>query len=599
MSEIAPPLAPPACAPPRTGRDVAGELAARFPGSVLGTQPAAADPQVVWVGARELPGALRYLKDEAASPFPTLFDLAAVDERTRGHREGLPASDFTLAYHLLSLARDEDVVLKVPLTGERPRAASVTGVFPSANWYEREAFDMFGIAFDGHPDLRRILLPPEWEGHPLRKEYPARATDLPPFRLPGQAERAEEEALRFRPERWGLHEAGERRDTDFMFLNVGPQHPGTHGLLRVVLELDGEEIVNAVLDIGYHHRGAEKMAERQSWHTYIPYTDRVEYLSGALNNMPYLLAVERLAGIEVPDRAQVIRVMLSELFRISSHLVFYGTFAQDVGAMSPVFYTFEDRERVLGIVEAVCGARMHPNWFRIGGVAQDLPDGWDELVLDLCDYLPARLDEYDRVILGNPIFRARTKGVGAYSLAQAQEWGVTGPGLRACGLEYDLRKKRPYSGYDAFEFEVPTATGGDCYDRAWVRVQEMRQSLRIVRQCVGMMPPGPYVSEHHLAVPPLKARTMLDIETLITHFLGVSWGPVIPPGEAAVPVEASKGITQYWLVSDGASGAYRARVRTPSFPHLQMLPEIARGRMIPDLLAILGSVDFVLSDVDR
>jgi NADH-quinone oxidoreductase subunit C/D len=403
--------------------------------------------------------------------------------------------------------------------------------------------------------------------------------------------------LKFRPEEWGMQRS--REDSDFLFLNLGPQHPGTHGVLRIILQLDGEEIVDAVPDIGYHHRAQEKLGERQTWHTYIPYTDRVDYLSGVMNNLAYLTAVEKLGGIDVPPRAVVIRVMLSELFRIISHLVWYGTFAQDLGQMSPVFYTFNDRERAFSIIEAICGYRMHPSWFRIGGVAADLPEGWDAMMREFLDYLPPRLIEYDREVLRNAIFKGRTKGVGAYTSADAIEWGLTGPNLRSTGFAWDFRKKRPYAGYDQFEFDVPVGANGDCYDRALVRVEEIRQSLRIIRQCVDNMPGGPYKSDHPLTTPPIKKYTMQDIETLITHFLNVSWGPVMPPGEVLGAIEGSKGNYGYYLISDGNTQSYRTRIRTPSFAHMQMLPVICRGLMIPDLLAILGAMDYVLSDVDR
>ena len=577
--------------------DILQDLQSEFGAAIVAQQPTCDSIPTVWVLREQANGVLRFLKSAVERPYRMLYDLTAIDERVRVQRQGQPDSDFTVVYHLLSFERNQDIRIKVALKGEYPSIGTITDLWPAANWYEREAWDMFGITFDGHPHLSRILMPATWEGHPLRKEHPARATEMEPFRLPEDRREKEEEALRFRPEEWGMERQGE--DTDFMFLNLGPQHPGTHGILRIVLQLDGEDIVDAVPDIGFHHRGAEKMAERQTWHTFIPYTDRIDYLGGAMNNLAYVLTVEKLAGIEVPDRVKAIRIMVAELFRIASHLVWYGTFAQDIGAMSPVFYTFSDREHVFDVVQAICGGRMHPMWYRIGGVAQDLPRGWDQPIQALIKYLSRHLKEYDTLIMQNPIFKARTQGVGSYTLDEAIGWGVTGPGLRACGFEWDFRKRRPYSGYEQFEFDIPTADKGDCYSRATVRVEEMRQSLRIIEQCVKHMPPGPYKADHPLTTPPLKERTMYDIETLITHFLGVSWGPIIPVGEAFAGIEATKGNNGYYLISDGGIHPYRARIRTPSFPHVQMIPLISRGLMVSDLLAILGSIDYVLSDVDR
>ena len=574
--------------------DVAA-LTDRFSGSR--TQPTKDGIPTVWIDRDNIQNVMRFLKREVDNPYELLFDLSGIDERVRQNKQDQPDSDFTVFYHLMSLTGDKDIRIKVPLPESDAKLKSIESIYPNANWYEREAFDMFGVHFEDHPNLRRILTPPLWEGHPLRKDHPARATEMEPYRYTPEFQDAQQEALKFVPEEWGM--SLESKHTDFMFLNLGPNHPSVHGVFRIALQLDGEVIVQAVPDIGYHHRASEKMSERQSWHTYIPYTDRIDYLGGVMNNFPYVMNVENMAGIQVPDRAQVIRVMLSECFRIASHLLFYGTFAQDVGQMSPVFYMFADRERLFSIIEAITGGRMHPSWFRIGGVSQDLPKGWDRMILDFCDYMPKRLDHYQKMAMDNKILQRRTKGIGAYNTAEGLDWGITGSSLRATGHDWDLRKNRPYSMYEEFDFEVPIAHGGDSYDRAAVRVEEIRQSLKIIRQCAENLPSGDYKSNHRLATPPPKERTMQDIETLIHHFLNVSWGPVIPPCESATTVEATKGWNSYYSISDGGTMTYRTRIRTPSFPALQQIPFISNGFMVSDLIAIIASIDFVMADVDR
>lgn len=567
-------------------------LRARLGAGVIADQTTAEGFPVLWLAPEAWVPAHRFLRDEIAQPFALLADLWAIDESLRRHREGQPASRITLCSHLTSLGRNTDIRLKLATEG---RAPSIAGVYPNADWYEREAFDMFGLDFGR--EMRRILMPPTWQGHPLLKTHPARATEGPPFVLTDQVAAAEERATITDPAALGL--PATRDGEELMVLNFGPHHPSTHGVFRILLGLDGEEVVWASPDIGYHHRGVEKMAERQTWHGFIPYTDRVDYLGGVISELPYLMAVERLCGITVPHRAQVIRVMLCEFFRIMNHLLFYGTMAQDVGQMSPVFYMFTDREKAYAAVTAITGARMHPAFFRIGGVAMDLPRGWDGLVREVLDWMPARLDEYERMVLNSGLFRARTVGIGAYDTASALAWGTTGPALRATGCDWDLRRQRPYSGYQDFAFDVPLGTRGDVFDRTRVRADEMRESLKIIRQCLDNMPEGPIKAEHPLTTPPPRGAMQHDIETLITHFLQTSWGTLVPQGEATGQIEGHRGLVQYSIVSDGGPQSYRTRIRTPSFAHLQMIPHLVPGMTVADLVAHIASMDFVMSDVDR
>jgi NADH dehydrogenase I D subunit len=546
------------------------------------------DMLTVSVDKENIKPVLSFLKKECTPKFRRMDDLTAIDESARRRRQSHP--DYTMVYSLLAFDPPTRVRVKVPLQGDNPSVPSIVDIWPSANWYEREVFDMMGIRFDGHPNLTRILMPHHWEGHPLRKSYPGRATEMEAY--------TDEDARNLQPLEAGFYV----RDKDgrhHMVLNVGPHHVSTHGLMRYILSLDGETITHLDMDIGYHHRGVEKIGERQHWNQFIPYTDRVDYLAGAANNLPYVMAVEKLAGIKVPDRAQITRVLLSELFRLSNHLVFFATYSHDLGAMAPNFYTFREREMILDIVELITGGRLHPSWFRLGGLPADLPEGWKGKVDQFLKIFPERLKEYETLMTRNPIFKARAVGVGKITLDQAVDWGVTGPNLRACGLEWDLRKKFPYSGYDNFEFDVPTGSAGDCYERYLVRVEEMRQSLRIIEQAASQMPPGRYVSDDYRYVIPKREDMLKDIESLIHHFINVTRGPKIPEGEAYASCEIPRGEQGYYVVSDGLGYAYRMRVRGPGFANIQAMPLMAVGWTLADLISIAGSLDYILPDIDR
>ena len=568
-----------------TESGLADELPARF-GEELSLR-SATDMPTFQVPQDRVLEVLGYLKSRPGGAYARLEDLTALDESARNRPR---PNTYTLVYTLRSLDNADLVRLKVPLNGQDPTAHSATGLWPSATWYEREVQDMFGIRFAGLADSRPLLLPPAWQGHPLRKSYQGRATQMAPF--------TRQEAERLEPQS-AAELMGEAADDSEYLLNFGPHHYATHGIFRYVLALRGERIRAVEMDIGYHHRGVEKIGERQTWHQFIPYTDRVDYLVGVCNNLSYLRAVETLAGIEVPERAQYVRVMLSELFRISNHLVWLGTFVQDLGMMSPVFYTFREREMIMDIVEFITGGRMHPSWLRIGGLAADLPPGWLEMIDNFVKVFPARLKEYEAAISKNPIFKARTKGVGKLSLEQAVDWGVTGPNLRACGLDWDLRKKRPYEAYPDFTFEVATAQGGDCFARYLVRMEEMRQSLGIVDQALSRMPAGRHVTGDYRYAVPDKRDTLNDIESLIHHFVNVTRGPRMPVGEAYAATESPRGEQGYYVVSDGGCQAYRMRLRTPGFANLQVIPLMAVGGRIADFVAVLGSIDYVLPDIDR
>ncbi len=385
-----------------------------------------------------------------------------------------------------------------------------------------------------------------------------------------------------------------------MVLNMGPQHPSTHGVLRVILELDGETVLKADPVIGYLHTGIEKSCESKTYSQAITLTDRIDYLAPLSNNLGYCLAVEKLLGIEIPKRAQYIRVLLTELTRIASHLVWLGTHAIDLGAMSVFLYGFREREEIMKIFEYVSGQRMMTSYFRIGGLALEPPPGWLDRVKRVVDSLPGHIDEYEDLLTQNRIWIARTKGIGMLSAEDAIAMGVSGPLLRASGVAYDVRKAFPYSSYDEFDFDIQTNTGGDCYARYLVRIAEIRESIKIVKQAMGRIPAeGPFRAEVPGIIPPSREEMKTSIEGLIYHFKIFTEGFAPPVGEVYQVIESPRGELGVYVASDGSPKPYRVKFRTPSFVNLQSLPKLAVGRLIADVVACIGTTDIVLGEVDR
>jgi len=384
-----------------------------------------------------------------------------------------------------------------------------------------------------------------------------------------------------------------------MTLNLGPQHPATHGVLRVVLELDGETVVNATPYLGYLHTGIEKTAEDKLYYKVIPMTDRMDYLAPMSNNLGFVLAVEKLLGIEVPEKVKYARVLLSEITRLNSHLVWLGTHALDVGAMSMLLYTFRERELIMDIYEAVSGQRMMSTYFRVGGLAYDLPLDFDSKIKNLLKILPEKMLQYQDLLSNNRIWIKRLTNVGKLDAQQALDLSLTGPLLRSTGVKYDVRKAFPYSGYEKFDFDIPVGKNGDCYDRYLVRMEEMRQSLRIVKQALIGMPEGPYKAHVPGVVLPSKQHVLTQMEALIFHFKIITEGFKVPAGSYYQAIEAPKGELGYYMVSDGSTKPYRMRVRPPSLINLQALAPMVIGGLVADVVTCIGSIDIVLGEVDR
>jgi NADH-quinone oxidoreductase subunit D len=387
-----------------------------------------------------------------------------------------------------------------------------------------------------------------------------------------------------------------------MVLNMGPHHPSTHGVLRLVVELDGETVVNVAPDVGFLHTGIEKNMEAKTYQKALVMTDRTDYLAPLSNNLSYVLAVEKLLQCEIPERVQVARVLLAELTRMGSHLVWLGTHALDLAAMSVFLYCFREREQILDIFELVSGARMMTSYFRVGGLAYDLTDDFIPTVEVFINDFYDRVDEYERLLTNNPLWWERTVGVGAITSDEAIAYGLSGANLRASGVDYDMRKMVPYTGYETYEFEIPVGEKGDIYDRYTVRVAEMRQSARIVKQAVARLKeigPGPYMTPDRKVAPPPKEEITYSMESLIHHFKLWTEGFKVPRGDAYVGIESPRGIHGTYVVSDGGPKPYRVHFRPPSFINLQALPHMAKGRMVADLVAMIASIDPVLGEVDR
>jgi len=380
---------------------------------------------------------------------------------------------------------------------------------------------------------------------------------------------------------------------------MGPQHPATHGVLRLVLELDGEIIVKAIPHIGHLHRGVEKLAESKTYHQAIPLTDRLDYTNAMGNNLAYVLAVEKLLDIKVPKRAQYLRVMMAELQRIAAHLIWLGTHVLDIGATTPIFYTFREREDILRIFEEVAGGRLTPTYLRIGGVSKDLPEGIEEKIKAFVQAFPARMNEYETLLTKNVIWLKRTKEVGIISKEDAINWGVTGPTLRGSGVKWDVRKAFPYSSYEEFEFDIPIGKIGDVYDRYYVRLREMEWSNSIVEQALERLPKGPIIANDPRITLPPKDDVLQDIASLIRQFKIVSEGFEPPKGEVYASVEASKGELGFYIISDGSNHPFRVRIRPPSFLNLSALPKMIEGSLIADVVSAIGSIDIVLGEIDR
>jgi len=596
----------------------ADRLRVRFPAAVREAGEDKGMPTLV-IEAEPAAEVLRFLRADPQLRFDFLADLTAVDYAQLERRER-----FEVVYHLYSSPFKRRLRVKVPLAGDSPVLATVVGIWPAAGWLERETYDMFGIGFQGHPDLRRILLPVDFVHHPLRKDYPLRGrgergetkAGTPPEALLLSATPAGKEAP-ILPEDPGFADleawlaergaalpgdAEREEEAQIAVLNLGPQHPTTRGSLRMVLEIEGEKVLRATPDPGYAHAGFEKLGENHTYTQHVPVADRMNELAPFGSSLAFVLAAEKLMGLEVPRRGQYIRVVLNELSRIAAHLAWVGEQALEAGSQAAFACAFEQRERLCDLFEAVSGARTMTGFVRIGGVAEDLPASFAGAMEGFLKGLRRALDEIHSLLTHNRVWVERARGVGTISAAAGIAWGLSGPVLRGAGVARDVRQDQPYSAYEDFDFEVVVGSAGDAYDRYLVRLEEVGQSGRIAAQALRQLPDGPCCVEDAKVSPPPKSEVETRVEALIHHFK--LWmdghGLRAPAGEEVyLPTETPGGELGYYLVSDGTDRPCRMRVRTPSFMHYQVLPRLLEGLTLADVGIVLGSLNIAAGEVDR
>jgi NADH-quinone oxidoreductase subunit C/D len=536
------------------------------------------DEDVLYVPPQRIAEVATLLKPH----FPFLMDICGVDYLEREQK-------FEVVYHFADPEKRNRLRVKVRID-EKESVPTLTTVYKGADWFEREAFDLFGIVFEGHHNLRRILCHEDFVGHPLRKDYPAdrRQSLSTPLEHSFQKDRARM-----------LAEESDHL-SDKIWLNIGPSHPATHGTLRFMAILEGETIHKVDIEIGYLHRCFEKMAETHNYNQIIPYTDRLNYCSAPLNNNAWCRAVEKMCGITIPDRAKVVRIILDEFSRIIDHAVCIGTQLVDLGALTNFWLFFRAREAVYDLFEKLCGARLTVSLARVGGLGFDIPDkAWLEQASKTCDLILDVHKEIDELVTKNRIFVSRMVGITPISIKDAIDWGFTGPCLRACGSPRDLRKDEPYGGYENFDFDIPIGETGDCYDRYMVRMEEIVQSVRIIRQALDNLPSGPIIVNNRDIALPGKDDVYGNIEGLMHQFMKVIYDVQPPVGEIYSASEGANGELGFYIVSDGSSKPYRVKCRPPCFAIFQSFTKLLEGHMVADAVAALGTINIVAGELDR